>query len=82
MSCGPDQVSPGPSLYRPGQGIRCFYSLMIKRDLFGTVCLVRNCGRIGTQGQELAEVFPSEEKSGLALEAVARVKRRRGYCDL
>jgi predicted DNA-binding WGR domain protein len=34
----------------PGQGIRCFYSLMIGRDLFGTVRLVRNWGRIGTKG--------------------------------
>jgi hypothetical protein len=52
----------------PEQGIRRFYSLMIERDLFGTVRLVRNWGRIGTNGQ--------------ALEAVARVKRRRGYRDL
>jgi predicted DNA-binding WGR domain protein len=34
-------------------------------------------GRIGTNGQELAEVFASE-----ALEALARAKRRRGYRDL
>jgi predicted DNA-binding WGR domain protein len=37
----------------PEQGIRRFYSLMIERDLFGTVRLVRNWGRIGTNGQEL-----------------------------
>ena len=41
----------------PEQGIRRFYSLMIERDLFGTVRLVRNWGRIGTNGQELVEVF-------------------------
>ena len=41
----------------PEQGIRRFYSLMIKRDLFGTVRLVRNWGRIGTKGQELVEMF-------------------------
>jgi predicted DNA-binding WGR domain protein len=35
----------------PEQGIRRFYSLMIERDLFETVHLVRNCGRIGTNGQ-------------------------------
>nr|WP_237050802.1 WGR domain-containing protein [Microvirga ossetica] len=29
----------------PEQGIRRFYSLMIERDLFGTVRLVRNWGR-------------------------------------
>jgi predicted DNA-binding WGR domain protein len=48
----------------------------------GTIRLVRNWGRIGTNGQELVEVFSTEEEAGLALEAVARVKRRRGYKDL
>jgi predicted DNA-binding WGR domain protein len=55
---------------------------MIERDLFGTVRLVRNWGRIGTIGQELTEVFASEQEAGEALEAVARAKRRRGYRDL
>jgi predicted DNA-binding WGR domain protein len=32
----------------PEQGIRRFYSLMIGRNLFGTVRLVRNWSRIGT----------------------------------
>jgi predicted DNA-binding WGR domain protein len=66
----------------PGQGIRRFYSLMIERDLFGTVRLVRNWGQIGTNGQELVEAFASENDAGKALEAVARAKRRRGYRDL
>jgi predicted DNA-binding WGR domain protein len=61
----------------PEQGIRRFYSLMIERDLFGTVRLVRNWGRIGTKGQERAEIFASEEAAGQALEANARAKRRR-----
>jgi predicted DNA-binding WGR domain protein len=66
----------------PEQGIRRFYSLMIERDLFGTVRLVRNWGRIGSQGQELVEVHADELEAGQALEAVARAKRRRGYRDL
>ena len=41
----------------PEQRVARFYSLMIERDLFGTVRLVRNWGRIGTNGQELVEVF-------------------------
>ena len=32
----------------PMQGVWQFYSLMIERDLFGTVRLVRNWGPIGT----------------------------------
>jgi predicted DNA-binding WGR domain protein len=66
----------------PEQGIRRFYSLMIERDLFGTVRLVRNWGRIGTNGQELVEVFADEIEAGRALEALAQLKRRRGYRDL
>ena len=66
----------------PEQGIRRFYSLMIERDLFGTVRLVRNWGRIGTNGQELVKVFADEIEAGQALEAIAKAKRRRGYRDL
>jgi predicted DNA-binding WGR domain protein len=66
----------------PEQGIRRFYSLMIERDLFGTVRLVRNWGRIGTNGHELVEVFANECEAGQALEGLAAAKRRRGYQDL
>jgi predicted DNA-binding WGR domain protein len=55
---------------------------MIERDLFGIVRLVRNWGRIGSNGQELVEAFANEDDAGRALEAVARAKRRRGYRDL
>ncbi|MPR12497.1 WGR domain-containing protein [Microvirga tunisiensis] len=52
------------------------------RDLLGTIRLVRNCGRIGTNGQEKAEEYADELETGQALEAVARAKRMRGYRDL
>jgi predicted DNA-binding WGR domain protein len=61
-----------------------FYSLMVERDLFGTIRLVRSWGRIGTNGQELVEVFATEGGAGEALEALgalARAKRRRGDQD-
>jgi predicted DNA-binding WGR domain protein len=66
----------------PDRGVARFYSLMVERDLFGTIRLVRNWGRIGTNGRQLAEVFDSELEAGAALEALARAKRRRGYRDL
>jgi predicted DNA-binding WGR domain protein len=66
----------------PEQRVRRFYSLMIERDLFGTIRLVRNWGRIGTNGQELVQVFADEIEAGQALETVAQAKRRRGYRDL
>jgi predicted DNA-binding WGR domain protein len=59
-----------------------FYSLMVERDLFGAVRLVRNWGRIGTAGRELVQMFENELEAGAALEALARAKRRRGYYDL
>jgi predicted DNA-binding WGR domain protein len=66
----------------PDRRVARFYRLLIERDLFGTVRLVRNWGRIGTNGQELVEVFPTEIEAGEALEAIAATKRRRGYRDL
>jgi predicted DNA-binding WGR domain protein len=62
----------------PEQVIRRVYSVMIERDLFGTVRLVRNWGRIGTNGHEQAEVFAGEIDAGEALEALARAKRKEG----
>ena len=57
----PIKHQSGAASDRPGAGIRRFYSLVIERDLFGTVRLVRNWGRIGTTGQEKAEEFDSED---------------------
>ena len=59
-----------------------FYSLMIERDLFGEVRLVRAWGRIGTQGSECVQVFATEREAAEALEVLAKAKRRRGYRDL
>ena len=58
----------------PGQGMARFYSLMIERDLFGWIVLVRNWGRIGTNGRELVEEFAGEIEAGQA--------KRWGYRDL
>jgi predicted DNA-binding WGR domain protein len=66
----------------PEHGAARFYMLNIERDLFGTIRLVRTWGRIGTRGRELADVFETEEQAAEALEALAAVKRRRGYLDL
>jgi predicted DNA-binding WGR domain protein len=66
----------------PERHVARFYSLMIERDLFGRIVLVRNWGRIRTNGRELVEEFTSEDEAGQALEALARSKRRRGYRDL
>ena len=65
----------------PEHGMARYYSLMIERDLFGTVRLVCNWGRIGTKGQELVEIHADEIAAGQALDAVAWAERW-GYRDL
>jgi predicted DNA-binding WGR domain protein len=71
-------------LYRrdPEQGRARYFSLMIERDLFGTIRLVRNWGYVGSKGQEQVEMFPSEAEASHALEMQAAAQRRRGYTDL
>ena len=55
----------------PERDIRRFYSLMIERNLLGTERLVRNWGRIGTNGREKVEEYADELETGQALQAVA-----------
>ena len=69
-------------LTSPGKGVARFYSLMIRRDLFGRVALVRNWDCIGINERELVEEFACEMEAGQALEAVVQVNRRRGYWGL
>jgi predicted DNA-binding WGR domain protein len=80
----PSSIQHHLTLHRisPEQGVRRVYSLMIERDLFGTVRLVRNRGRIGINRQEMVDIHTDEIAAGQALEAIAQVKRRRGYRDL
>jgi predicted DNA-binding WGR domain protein len=47
-------------------GQRRFYSLMIERDLFGTVRLVCKWGRVGARSQEIATEFPTENDAAEA----------------
>jgi len=82
----PDDRSPvrrAVILRRPEPELRIarLYSVVIERDLFGAVQLVRSWGGIGTLGRELVQVFESEGAIA-ALEAFARAKRRRGRWDL
>ena len=71
-------------LYRrnPEQGRARFFSLMIERDLFGTIRLVRNCGFVGSKGQERVEIVSDETEAAQALETCAVAQRQKGYADL
>ena len=66
----------------PEQNVARFYALMIERDLFGRVILVRHWGRIGSKGRERAEVYADEGEAAQAMGKLAAAKRQRGYQDL
>jgi predicted DNA-binding WGR domain protein len=67
---------------RTEQGRAHFFSLMVERDLFGTIRLVRNWGLVGSKGQEKVEIFSNETQAAQALEGWAEAQRRKGYTDL
>ncbi len=56
-----------------------YYRMEVWPDLFGRALLVRQWGRIGTEGRRRLDPYPD---TGAALNALARLmraKRRRGY---
>ena len=64
-------------LYRrdPEQGRARFFSLMIERDPFGTIRLVRNWGAVGSKGQEKIDIYPDEAEASQVLEGWAETQR-------
>jgi predicted DNA-binding WGR domain protein len=66
---------------RPEFNERRFYRMEIATDLFGTILLMRNWGRIGTDGQRRSEPFPDVTAAAQALNRLAAAKRRRGYIE-
>ena len=66
----------------PAQNVTRFYALMIERDLFGRVVLVRHWGRIGSKGRERTKVHADEGEAAQAMGKLAAAKRQRGYQDL
>ena len=64
------------------QGSTRFVSLMIERDLFGTVRLVRNSGPVGSKGREQVEILPDDTDAARALERWATAQRQKGYTYL
>lgn len=59
-----------------------FYTLAIQPTLFGGASVIRNWGRIGSNGQTLMETFDSQLDADNALSRLERTKRRRGYSDV
>ncbi|RWB36556.1 MAG: WGR domain-containing protein, partial [Mesorhizobium sp.] len=49
------------------QNMRRFYVLAIQPTLFGGASLIRNWGRIGTNGQSMVQTFDQSEEADSAL---------------
>ncbi|BBC03839.1 hypothetical protein BE61_p0120 (plasmid) [Bradyrhizobium elkanii USDA 61] len=59
--------------------MRRFSLLSLQPTLFGGMAVVRNWGRIGTNGQTMMQTFDDSAKADEAFDRLERTKRRRGY---
>lgn len=58
-----------------------FYRMEVWPDLFGRALLVRQWGRIGTEGRRRLDPHSDPGAAINALAVLPRTKRRRGYQD-
>lgn len=65
----------------PSRNMRRFYTLAIQPTLFGGASVIRNWGRIGTDGRSMMETFDSEDDAASASMRLECTKRRKGYRD-
>ncbi len=56
-----------------------YYRMEVWPDLFGRALLMRQWGRIGTEGRRRMDPHPDPGAALNALAAIVRAKRRRGY---
>ena len=66
---------------RPERNEWRYYRMEVWSDLFGRALLLRNWGRIGTQGRRRLDPHPDPGAAANALASILRAKRRRGYRD-
>jgi predicted DNA-binding WGR domain protein len=66
---------------RPARNEFRFYRMEIWPDLFGHALLLRQWGRIRTEGRRRLDPHPDPGAAINALAALARQKRRPGYRD-
>ena len=64
----------------PDLGMRRYYTVWLRSDLFAPVCLVRQWGRIGQRGGQMrTEPYENIDKALAVLERLVAAKRRKGY---
>jgi predicted DNA-binding WGR domain protein len=66
---------------RPDRNEWRFYRMEVWPDLFGRALLLRQWGRIGTEGRRRLDPHPDAGAAINALAHIAGTKRRRGYQD-
>ena len=66
----------------PERNVARFYVLMIERDLFGRIVLLRRWRRVRSRGRERVEPYANQDEAVPAMGKLAAAKRRRGYRDL
>ena len=66
---------------RPERNEFRYYRMEIWPDLFGRVLLMRQWGRIGSEGRRRLDPYPDHVAALDALAAIETAKRRRGYRD-
>ncbi len=66
---------------RPERNEWRFYRMEVWPDLFGRALLLRQWGRIGTEGRRRLDPHPDPGAALNALAQLAQSKRRRGYQD-
>jgi predicted DNA-binding WGR domain protein len=64
---------------KTGRNMARFYKMLLAPTLFGECALVREWGRIGSGGQVKADAYPNAGAALLAMQALVRLKQRRGY---
>jgi predicted DNA-binding WGR domain protein len=63
----------------PTKNMARFYRMLIVPTLFGEWVLLREWGRIGSSGTVRGDLFPNAGAALLALQALVRAKKKRGY---
>ena len=56
-----------------------YYRMDVQQDLFGTWCLMREWGGVGSTGQTRSVPFLTPHEAEAALDRHRRVEERRGY---
>ncbi len=56
-----------------------FYRMLVAPTLFGEWMLIREWGRIGSSGTVKGSLFPNAGAAILAMQAIVKAKKKRGY---